>query len=63
MTPKIYHLLARCVEEGVALGLARAFKHSETPTTDQMVQAIYSAVMNEICEWFNFPVEGEEFTQ
>ena len=54
MTPDSYKLLQRCVEEGVMLGVNRAYKHTDSPTAEQLVDAIEHAVMNEICEWFKF---------
>lgn len=54
MTPNSYKLLQRCVEEGVMIGVNRAYKHTDNPTAEQLVDAIERAVMNEICEWFKF---------
>jgi hypothetical protein len=54
IVPKAYNLLDRCVEEGVRYGLARAYKHTETPTTEHIENEIAIAVMNEISTWFEF---------
>lgn len=47
-----YKLIQRCVEVGANHGMSRAFKHNDTPTNDDIVDEIVSAVMQELCEWF-----------
>jgi hypothetical protein len=54
MKPDSYRLIQQCVENGVAAGLHRAYKHNESPSAEQVQDAIYNAVMHEICEWFKF---------
>ena len=54
MKPNIYRIIQEAVESGVALGYNRAYKHSDSPTEEQIKLKIYDAVMNEICEWFTF---------
>jgi hypothetical protein len=53
LKPKTYLLLTRCIEDGVHLGVNRAYKHTDKPTQEQLYEAIESAVINEICEWFH----------
>ena len=63
MKPDIYKLIEVCVETGVTYGLARAYKHNDTPTPEQIQENIRREVMREICEWFKFdPIKdtGEE---
>ena len=55
---KVYPVLCEAVERGVAYGLNRAYKHTETPTREQIAEAVEHAVLHEICEWFD--VEGAE---
>ena len=57
MRVKEYTVLTDCVERGVAFGMARAYKHSDTPTPDYIKQQIEDAVMLEIGEYFNFDDE------
>jgi hypothetical protein len=57
MRVKEYQVLVDCVERGVAFGMARAYKHSDTPAPDHIKQQIEDAVMLEICEYFNFDNE------
>jgi len=54
MKPKTYPILVDAVENGVKYGYHRAHKHNDNPDQDQITDAIISAVINEICEWFEF---------
>ncbi len=54
MTPDTYKLLQRCVEDGIELGINRAYKHTATPDQESIAAAVEQAVMTEICEWFRF---------
>lgn len=54
MKPKTYPILVDAVENGVKYGYYRAHKHNDNPDQDQITDAIISAVINEICEWFEF---------
>jgi hypothetical protein len=47
-------MIATAVDTGTLLGWHRAHKHTDTPTDEQVHDAIVDAVMLEICEWFNF---------
>ena len=49
-----YAVLEQAVETGVNLGWTRAHKHNSDPTENAIKDAIYSAVLSEICEWFRF---------
>ena len=53
MKPKASKLLGQCIEDGVALGLNRAYKHTDAPSREQIQQAIEWAVAHEIHEWFD----------
>jgi hypothetical protein len=46
--------LCRAVEEGVAYGWRRAHKHIDTPDAATIEGQIVTAVLNEVCEYFNF---------
>jgi hypothetical protein len=54
MKAKEYNLIAQCVETGVMLGWNRAHKYDENPDPEAIRDAIEQAVLNEICEWFDF---------
>jgi len=60
MRVKEYTVLTDCVERGVAFGMSRAYKHSDTPTLDYIKRQIEDAVLLEICEYFNFKEEHNE---
>lgn len=57
MKPKFQNILINAVESGVALGYRRAFKHTDSPKEDQILQSIVAAVMTEIYENFTFEDE------
>jgi len=54
MKPKVYEILSRAVEEGVAHGLQRAYKHDDNPTEAAILLAVRDEVMSAICEVFTF---------
>ncbi len=54
MTVRAYPVLCRAVEEGVAYGWRRAHKHTDTPDEETIQDQIITAVLNEVCEWFEF---------
>lgn len=54
LRPKTYPMLCQCVETGLQLGWNRAHKHTENPTEQQILNEMENAIMNEICEWFDF---------
>lgn len=60
MRPNWYVIITRAVEEGAAAGVRRAFKHTDTPTHDAIVENVEQHVMNAICEVVTFEDHGEE---
>jgi hypothetical protein len=54
MKAKEYELIYDCIDDGVIYGLNRAYKHTETPTKEQLHAALVDAIMLEINEWFEF---------
>jgi hypothetical protein len=57
MQVKEYTVLTDCVERGVAFGMARAYKHNDTPSPEYINSQIVDAVLVEISEYFNFDDE------
>ena len=57
MRARAYAILQRAVEEGVAYGYQRAHKHVDSPDGDAIKAAIEQAVMDAICEVFEFEAE------
>lgn len=58
MKPKTLKLLERCIEYGVAFGLHRAYKHTDTPTKEQVELAVEDEILREVHEWFDFDQEN-----
>ncbi len=54
MKPNTYVIMERAVEEGALMGYRRAFKHTETPTENAIVQSIVDNVMLSVSEVFVF---------
>jgi hypothetical protein len=54
MKIRAYPILSRAVEEGVAYGWRRAHKHVDAPDAKSIEEQIVTAVLSEICEYFNF---------
>ena len=53
MKPKTYQVLTLAVEDGVTMGVHRAFKHSDDPGQEYIADQVTQAVLNSICEWFD----------
>jgi hypothetical protein len=60
MRVRAYPVLYRAIEEGVAYGWRRAHKHTDTPEAHAIEEQIVSAVLSEICEYFDFDEHAEE---
>ena len=60
LVAKAFPLMQRAVEEGVSYGYNRAFKHTDTPAEEDLKTAIEEAVINSICEWFDFEGTNQE---
>ena len=58
MTPKFIQLLEVCIMDGIKMGHTRAYKHTDSPEKWEVNEAIFTAVLEEIHEWFDF--ESEE---
>jgi len=58
MNVRAYPVLCRAVEEGVAYGWRRAYKHLDTPDEHVIKDHIITAVLNEVCEYFSFDGEA-----
>lgn len=54
MKAKEYNLIVQCIETGIMLGWNHAHKHNSQPEDHHIRDQIEQAVLNEICEWFNF---------
>lgn len=54
MKPRLYRILAECVEVGSRRGVNRSFKYTENPDIETIIKNVDDAIMSEICEWFDF---------
>ena len=54
MKVNTYKLIEKCVEDGAIFGLNRAFKYDDVPTDEDIINEVVAAVMQELCEWFEF---------
>jgi hypothetical protein len=56
---RAYPVLSRAVEEAVAYGWQRAHKHTDAPDAETIEGEIVSAVLNEVCLYFDFDGDAE----
>jgi len=54
MKPRMYNILSECIENGVELGYRRAFKHTDSPSEDSIIESIHREILNKVCEYFIF---------
>lgn len=54
MRLRAYDIVTRAVEEGVGFGITRAYKHSEAPTREALVDAVEQEVKANLCDVINF---------
>ena len=59
MVARVWPILTRAIEEGVAAGWYRAHKHEDKPGEEKIKTDIEEAVMNSMCEYFEMPGEKE----
>ena len=57
MTPKFMAVLEMCLENGIKRGLARAYKHTDEPSQQDIENALMLEITNEIYEWFDTDVQ------
>lgn len=51
---RAYPVLCRAIEDGVTYGWRRAHKHIDAPDARTIEEPIVTAVINEICQYFDF---------
>jgi hypothetical protein len=54
MKPKYHVILEMAIEQGVARGYRRAFKHNDSPLEGAILDSIEDCVMSQIYEYFTF---------
>jgi hypothetical protein len=60
MKPRLMPAMERCIEDGITLGWNRAHKHTDTPTEAQIKASIEDAIWEELHQWFEFELPGEQ---
>jgi hypothetical protein len=55
MKPKFEKVLELALEQGIARGYRRAFKHNENPAEGVILEHIQEQVMESLYEYFDFP--------
>lgn len=59
MKARLRVVLDRAIEEGIAYGLNRAYKHTEKPTREQIAEQLDIAIWGSIDEVVSFEDEPE----
>jgi hypothetical protein len=57
MKSKTLVILEMAIEQGIARGYRRAFKHNDSPLEGAILQSIEDCVMGQIYEYFTFDEE------
>jgi hypothetical protein len=55
-----YRVMCDAVERGIDYGWNRAHKHDDDPLPETIKHHIEEAILNEICEYFEFVEEVEK---
>jgi hypothetical protein len=50
-------IILECIEHGVARGFHRAYKHTENPSREAIIEQIEDCIMSEFVERFFFDFE------
>jgi len=57
---RAYDVLRRAVEEGAEYGWRRAHKHTDSPDAETIKDQVVTAILNEVCEYFDFDDEDRQ---
>ena len=58
MKVKFFPVLEMCIENGITIGLNRAYKHDDDPSREVMMESIKREIETQLYEWFD--MEGVE---
>ena len=50
----LYSILEEAIERGTRYGYHRAFKHTDNPTEDQIIDDVLQNIMTEVCGVIDF---------
>lgn len=49
-----YRIIDDTIERAIRYGYSRAFKHTDSPTKDHVIDEIHRSVMNDLCDILKF---------
>ena len=52
---KVYPVLVACCEEGAGFGVHRAFKHTDNPSQEAIIENVEREILSLLCERLSFP--------
>jgi hypothetical protein len=61
MKPKHLVIISNCIEEGCRYGVSRAHKHTEDPSFEQIEEAVFTAIMERIHQYYDFAESEHDF--
>jgi hypothetical protein len=50
VTLKTYSIIADTVAQGVAIGVNRAYKHTDDPSRESLMESVEREVLNALCD-------------
>ncbi len=56
---RAYNIITAALEEGIRYGVNRAYKYTESPDRETIVDQVHTAVMNSLCEVLDFGESDE----
>lgn len=59
LRPRFYKLFEDSIESGATRGVNRAYKYSDSPTREELIQSITNCIMGDLHENFIFPDETD----
>lgn len=59
MKPKFKAVLDMCMENGLKLGMSRAYKHDDNPSQEFIIQKQYDAIVEQLYEWFDLDEQSD----
>lgn len=54
MKAREYRLFSECLEAGLRRGYRRAYKYTDHPSEEQLLESLHTNVMGEVSEFFSF---------
>jgi hypothetical protein len=54
-------VLEMCIENGTKLGIQRAFKHNDSPSTEVIENYVIQCITDEVFEWFDMDNSNDTY--